>query len=129
MNVLSAATSPNSVINKEVTQEKVIKQPIEQPKKVEYKPDILDVFSKKVVNQRDITDTVTVPRAIFKGYLCFTVGTAINSIASLLKHEKLKKGLTIAGTLASIYGTYNFVKSFLIKENNWRNKKNKLSYY
>lgn len=112
MNVLTVATTPNTI----PVQNKENKQSIKQPKKIEYKPDILDTFSEKVVSRRDITDTVTVPRAIFKGYLCFTVGTAINSIASLLNHEKIKKGLAIAGTLTSIYGTYNFVKSFLVKE-------------
>lgn len=82
----------------------------------EYKPDILDILSEKVVNRRDITDTVTIPRAIFKGYLCFTVGTAINAIAGMLQQGKLTKGMNIAGSLISIYGTYNFVKSFLVKE-------------
>ena len=41
-------------------------------------PDFIDIISKKVINSRDITDTVTMPRSIFKGYLCFTTGTVIN---------------------------------------------------
>ena len=90
----------------------------EVAKKSEYKPDIMDIFSKKVVNERDINDMVTAPRAIFKGYLCFTTGTAINAIAAMIKNAKLKTGLLIAGTLASIYGTFNFVKPFLIKQEN-----------
>ena len=85
--------------------------------KQEYKPDILDIFSEKVVNRRDITDTVTVPRSIFKGYMCFTAGTALNLIASKMKQTDLAKYLGIAGSLISICGTYNFVKSFLIKGN------------
>lgn len=91
---------------------------VEQSKALDYKPDVLDVLSEKVVNRRDITDTVTVPRAIFKGYLCFTAGTAINAIAGMLKQGKFSKGLGIAGSLISIYGTFNFVKSFLIKDKN-----------
>lgn len=84
--------------------------------KPEYKPDILDILSEKVVNKRDLTDTVTVPRTIFKGYLCFTAGTAINSIASLTGDGKFAKGLGILGNIISIYGTFNFVKPFLFKE-------------
>lgn len=85
-------------------------------KTLEYKPDVLDILSEKVVNRRDITDTVTIPRAIFKGYLCFTAGTAINTIAGMLNQGKITKGMNIAGSLISIYGTYNFVKGFLVKE-------------
>ncbi|MBQ9245674.1 hypothetical protein IJ182_05335 [bacterium] len=85
-------------------------------KTTEYKPDVLDILSEKVVKRKDITDTVTVPRAIFKGYLCFTAGTAINAIAGMLKDKGFSKYLGIAGSLVSIYGTYNFVKPFLIKD-------------
>lgn len=86
-----------------------------QSKKDEYKPDVLDFLSEKVVNKNDLNDMVKTPRAIFKGYLCFTVGTTINAISSLIKNEKVKKGLAIAGSLTSIYGTYNFVKPYLIR--------------
>ncbi len=86
--------------------------------KNEYKPDILDIFSEKVVNKKDIDDMVTTPRAIFKGYLCFTAGTTLNAIASLLKDNKFSKGLKIAGSIISIYGTYNFVKPYLIRDKN-----------
>ena len=56
------------------------------------------------------------PRAIFKGYMCFTAGTALNALGGMLKNEKAKKALAIAGTLISIVGTFNFVKPFLHKE-------------
>ncbi len=92
-----------------------IKKTEQVTKKEEYKPDILDIFSEKVVNKNDLSDMVTTPRAIFKGYLCFTVGTTINAIASLLKDNKFSKGLKVAGSIVSIYGTYNFVKPYLIK--------------
>ncbi len=81
----------------------------------EYKADILDILSEKVVNKNDLNDMVTTPRAIFKGYLCFTAGTTINAIASLLKDNKFTKGLKIAASVISIYGTYNFVKPYLIR--------------
>ena len=34
------------------------------------------------------------------------------------KNDKAKKGLSIAGSLISILGTFNFVKPFLIKDKN-----------
>lgn len=85
---------------------------------LEYKPDILDIFSEKVVNKRDLSDMVSVPRTIFKGYLCFTAGTTVNAIAGMMKQGALSKGLNILGSLISIYGTFNFVKPFLIKDKN-----------
>ena len=112
MNVLENIKTPVSVQN-EVKSVKQQKAP-----KLEYKPDLLDIASEKIINKRDITDTVTMPRAIFKGYLCFTAGTAINAIAGMLKNDKAKKGLGIAGSLISILGTFNFVKPFLIKDKN-----------
>ncbi len=93
----------------------------EPKKKSEYKPDILDIFCEKVVNKRDIKDTVTMPRAIFKGYLCFTAGTAINAIAGMLKNVKVKNVMGIIGSVIAIYGTFNFVKPFLIREKNLTN--------
>lgn len=111
MNVLANFQNTNPVVSSSSEVKTVKKVP-------EYKPDILDIVSEKVVNQRDITDTVTMPRAIFKGYLCFTVGTAINAISGMLQQGKLTKGLNIAGSLISIYGTFNFVKGFLIRDKN-----------
>ena len=85
-------------------------------KPIESKPDIIDFISKKAINPKDVNDTVTMPRAIFKGYLCFTAGTAINAIAGMLKNANAKKALGIAGSLISILGTFNFVKPFLHKK-------------
>ena len=81
--------------------------------KTENKKDILDIFNEKVANRKDITDTVTMPRAIFKGYLCFTAGTAINAMAAIIKHEKVKGAMQIIGSAIAILGTFNFVKPFL----------------
>ena len=99
------------------TQPSIKREPNQNPiPKQETKKDILNIFSEKVVNQNDIKDMVKVPRSIFKGYLCFTTGTAINGITSFMKKSKITKALQIAGGLISIYGTYNFVKPFLIRE-------------
>ncbi len=86
-----------------------------QTSQIGYKKDVLDILSEKVVNKNDLKDMVTTPRAIFKGYLCFTAGTAINTIGSIIKKEKISNPLKIIGTIISIYGTYNFVKPYLIR--------------
>lgn len=84
------------------------------------KPSIFDKLSTNIKNSRDVNDTVTVPRCIFKGYLCFMLGTSASSLASIAK-QHLKKAPfihPILNTLAiglSTYGTYNFVKPFLFK--------------
>ena len=111
MNLLEVSTSNNTKIFTQNTDNKQ-KQPVNK----QYKEDIMDVFAKKVVNQNDLNDMVTVPRTIFKGYLCFTVGTAINAIGAMFKNPVITKPLAIFGSLVSIYGTYNFVKPFLIRE-------------
>ena len=104
-------------INLECRKNKDNKQIIQNEKQ-----DIIDFLSEKVINKNDINDTVTMPRTIFKGYLCFTTGTLMNGIAQMLKNTKIKTGLMIAGSLASIYGTFNFVKPYLFKENNLTKK-------
>ena len=104
-------------INLECCKNKDNKQIIQNEKQ-----DIIDFLSEKVINKNDINDTVTMPRTIFKGYLCFTTGTLMNGIAQMLKNTKIKTGLMIAGSIASIYGTFNFVKPYLFKENNLTKK-------
>lgn len=116
MNILSNINSINNTNSgMPQTNNAAIKKATEQKVNLEYKPDVLDILSEKVVNKNDLNDMVTTPRAIFKGYLCFTTGTAINAISALIKNDKVKKGLAIAGSLISVYGTYNFVKPYLIK--------------
>lgn len=97
--------------------------PVPVKTKQEYKPDVIDFLSSKVVNQNDINDMVTMPRAIFKGYLCFTAGTAVNTIAGMIKQGKAATAMKIAGCLTSLYGTYNFVKPYLIKEDLTKSEK------
>ena len=113
MNILNNFSEENLPVITENQTNNTVKN---APFKKDIKPDILDICSEKIINSRDITDTVTMPRAIFKGYLCFTAGTAINAIAGMLKKGKLSKGLSIAGSLISVLGTFNFVKPFLIRE-------------
>ena len=79
------------------------------------KTDILDKMTDRFI-KRDANDTVTVPRAIFKGYLCFTAGTALNYISSFLKGNKGAKIIGVISNLMVIAGTFNFVKPFLTSE-------------
>ena len=94
-------------------------------KQLEAKPEskkedkrILSNIDKYVKNSADMNDTITVPRTIFKGYLGVMAGTSLITLGSLIKKptNAFARILKIAGTLASLYGTYAFVRPFLIKE-------------
>lgn len=76
---------------------------------------ITEFLESKVVNPKDINDSVTMPRAIFKGYLCFTAGMAIGSVASTIKDKPAGKILNAVSAGLSVLGTYNFVKPFIYK--------------
>lgn len=79
--------------------------------------DYLSMFHEKTKNSADMTDTIVVPRTIFKGYLGIMTGTTLITIGSLLnKHPKLSKPLNIIGALTSLYGTWAFVRPFIIKD-------------
>jgi hypothetical protein len=81
------------------------------------KKDFLSQFHEKTRNSADMTDTIVVPRTIFKGYLGIMTGTTLVTLGSLVtKHAKLSKTLSIAGLLTSLYGTYAFVRPFIIKD-------------
>lgn len=114
MNIFDAIANQNvSVVNNQIKPEP--KQV--QKAGIEYKPDIIDICSEKIINNRDLKDTVTIPRHLFKGYFCLTVGTTINAIAGMLKENKASKALTIVGSLIALFGTFNFVKPFLKPQN------------
>lgn len=86
----------------------------EQPKKT----GLLEKFHENTKNLSDMTDTIVVPRTIFKGYLGIMTGTTLVTLGSLLgkKMAKTSKALSIAGLVTSLYGTYAFVRPFIIKD-------------
>ena len=88
----------------------------QEPKKEDKR--FLSNIDKYVKNSADMNDTITVPRTIFKGYLGVMAGTSLITLGSLIKKptNAFARVLKIAGTLASLYGTYAFVRPFLIKE-------------
>ena len=79
----------------------------------------LDNLHTHVKNSADMTDTIVVSRTIFKGYLGIMTGTTLITIGGLVdrvKHPKLFKGTMLAGLLASLYGTWAFVRPFILKD-------------
>ena len=81
----------------------------------------LDDIHSKVKNSSDMTDTIVVPRTIFKGYLGIMTGTTLVTLGGLVdktKHNKLFKGAMAAGLLTSLYGTWAFVRPFIVKDAN-----------
>lgn len=93
-------------------------QTIPQPNKsINSKNSILDKFYTKTRNSADMTDTLIVPRTIFKGYLGIMTGTTLVTLGSIsCKHPKISKPLTIAGLLTSLYGTWAFVRPYIIRD-------------
>ena len=80
-------------------------------------PGFLDKIHSYTKNSADMTDTIVVPRTIFKGYLGIMVGTTLVTLGSLAsKMPKFSKALSVAGLLISMYGTYAFVRPFIIKD-------------
>lgn len=87
--------------------------------KQEQKETFLDKFHTCTKNSADMTDTIVVPRTIFKGYLGIMVGTTLITLGGLVnkaKHPKVFKGTMAAGLLTSLYGTWSFVRPFIIKD-------------
>ena len=75
-----------------------------------------DKFYANTRNAADMNDTVVVPRTIFKGYLGFMAGTTMTSLGALAKNNAIKKTLNIAGLLTCLYGTWSFVRPFVVKD-------------
>ncbi len=83
------------------------------------KETFLEKFHSCTKNSADMTDTILVPRTIFKGYLGIMTGTTLVTLGGLVnktKHPRLFKGTMAAGLLTSLYGTYAFVRPFIIKD-------------
>lgn len=79
----------------------------------------LDRIHENTRNSSDMTDTIVVPRTIFKGYLGIMAGTTLVTLAGLTnktKFPKLFKGTMVAGLLSSMYGTWAFVRPFIIRD-------------
>lgn len=83
------------------------------------KGSFLDRIYENTRNSADMTDTIVVPRTIFKGYLGIMTGTTIVTLGGLVnrnKHPKIFKSTMAAGLLTSLYGTWAFVRPFILKD-------------
>ena len=78
----------------------------------------LEKIHEKAKNSADLTDTIVVPRTIFKGYLGIMFGTTLLTLGSSIgnKMAKVSKALSVTGLLSSLYGTYAFVRPYIIKD-------------
>ena len=94
------------------------KQSAPQAQPAQKHQSFLDKFYTAAKNSADMTDTIVVPRTIFKGYLGIMTGTTLLTVGGLLaqKMEKTSKVLSIAALATSLYGTYAFVRPFIIKD-------------
>lgn len=87
------------------------------PKTLPKNETLLDKFHSKAKNSADMNDTILVPRTIFKGYLGIMTGTALGTLGMLLqKNKTVSKILSIAGLALSTYGTWSFVRPYIIKD-------------
>lgn len=82
------------------------------------KDSFLDKIHEKTRNSSDMTDTIVVPRTIFKGYLGIMAGTTLATIGSFMTSgmPKMGKTLGITGLLTSLYGAWAFVRPFVLKD-------------
>ena len=79
----------------------------------------LDKIHENTKNSADMNDTIIVPRTIFKGYLGIMTGTTLVTLGGLVnrqKSPKIFKGTMAAGLLTSLYGTWAFVRPFIVKD-------------
>lgn len=79
----------------------------------------VDKFQNNVRNNADMNDTIVVPRTIFKGYLGIMTGTTIVTAAAFInkvKHPILSKIAMLTGLATSMYGTWAFVRPFVVKD-------------
>ena len=78
--------------------------------------DRINTYSK---NSADMNDTIVVPRTIFKGYLGIMLGTTLVTLGGLINkstHPKAFKSTMAAGLISSLYGTWAFVRPFIVKD-------------
>lgn len=75
-----------------------------------------DKFQDKLKNSADMSDCITVPRTIFKGYLGIMTGTTALTASSFIKNPIAKKCLGLGGLATSLYGTWSFVRPYILKD-------------
>jgi len=81
------------------------------------KNDVLKKFETGIKNSADLTDTIQVPRTIFKGYIAFMVSTTIVTLASFAKDKTkfVPKAANFSAALIALWGSYSFVRPYLLR--------------
>jgi len=102
-------------VSKIVVPQKFLAAPLPQEQK---RSSFLDKIHERTKNASDMADTIVVPRTIFKGYLGIMTGTTLATLGALItgRLPKFGKTLSIAGLLTSLYGTWAFVRPFVLKD-------------
>lgn len=83
---------------------------------VQNKQKFTDKFQTGLKNSADMSDCISVPRTIFKGYLGIMAGTTAMTAGSFIKNPTIKKCLSLGGLASSIYGTWSFVRPYILKD-------------
>jgi hypothetical protein len=79
------------------------------------KKHLTDNFQTKLRNSSDMSDCITVPRTIFKGYLGIMAGTTLATLSTFMKPSKIKSAIGLTGLATSLYGTWAFVRPYILK--------------
>lgn len=74
-----------------------------------------DNFQTKLRNSADMSDCISVPRTIFKGYLGIMFGTTLATVSGLVKNTKAKTALLLGAAGLSTYGTWSFARPYVLK--------------
>ena len=88
----------------------------QQTPQTSVKKKFTDNFQTKLKNSADMSDCISVPRTIFKGYLGIMFGTTLASIVGLTKNKTLKTTLMLTGAALSTYGTWAFARPYVLKD-------------
>lgn len=83
-----------------------------EPKKEKF----TDKFQTGLKNSADMSDCISVPRTIFKGYLGIMTGTTALTASSFIKNPVAKKCLALGGLATSLFGTWSFVRPYILKD-------------
>ncbi len=78
----------------------------------------LDNIHERNGNSADMTNTIVVPRTIFKGYLGIMAGTTLATLGAFMtnRFKNVGKFLSVTGLLTSMYGTWALVSPFVLKD-------------
>jgi len=119
MKIAKIQSTPNFKSNpQEIIQTSLVAQQPQPPQKEAQPLEFIDKLLDKVKNPNDANDCVSVPRGIFKAYICLMTGTGLGAIAGLMPKalKVIKTPLNIIGSLLGILSAFYFAKPFVFKD-------------